>query len=226
MLTCRIHAKEDLRIEPTTTAEVGPGEVLVHLGAGGICGSDLHYYFEGRNGSFVIREPLIPGHEIIGTIIKHGQGATAFSLGTRVGVPWLGWTCGECKFCRTGRENLCEKAQFTGYTRDGGYAEYIVADERFCFPVPEPYPNSEAAPLLCAGLIGYRSLAKTGEAKRLGTSHVVRAARSHACVQRADDGSVSEALSPPGAQKDGSADERQVVHQGGRRRQREPFGAV
>ncbi len=94
--------------------------------------------------------------------------ADRFKIGDRVGIPWLGWTCGECEFCRSGRENLCDRARFTGYTLDGGYAEFTVADERFCFPIPQSYSDAEAAPLLCAGLIGYRSLAKTGNAKRLG----------------------------------------------------------
>jgi propanol-preferring alcohol dehydrogenase len=112
--------------------------------------------------------PLIPGHEIVGTIMEKGRGVKRFKIGDRVGIPWLGWTCGECKFCCSGRENLCDQARFTGYTLDGGYAEFTVADERFCFPIPDAYSNAEAAPLLCAGLIGYRSLVKTGNAKRIG----------------------------------------------------------
>ena len=111
---------------------------------------------------------LVPGHEIVGTIAEKGGGVRRFEIGDRVGIPWLGWTCGECKFCRTGRENLCDRAQFIGYTRDGGYAEFAVTDERFCFSIPDSYSDAEAAPLLCAGLIGYRSLLKTGNAKLLG----------------------------------------------------------
>ncbi len=112
--------------------------------------------------------PLVPGHEIVGTVVKRGKNARRFKIGARVGVPWLGWTCGKCKYCARGQENLCAYAKFTGYTRNGGYAEFTVADERFCFPIPARYPDAEAAPLLCAGLIGFRSLTKTGTAKRLG----------------------------------------------------------
>jgi propanol-preferring alcohol dehydrogenase len=112
--------------------------------------------------------PLIPGHEIVGTVEKLGEGVKGFKIGDRVGVPWLGWTCGECAYCRNGQENLCDRAKFTGYTLDGGYAEYSVADQRFCFPIPDSYNDVEAAPLLCAGLIGYRSLVKAGDGKRLG----------------------------------------------------------
>jgi propanol-preferring alcohol dehydrogenase len=112
--------------------------------------------------------PLVPGHEIVGSVVARGERAGRFNPGDRVGVPWLGWTCGECEFCRGGRENLCGRALFTGYTLDGGYAEFAVADERFCFPIPHSYSDADAAPLLCAGLIGYRSLTKTGDARRLG----------------------------------------------------------
>jgi propanol-preferring alcohol dehydrogenase len=112
--------------------------------------------------------PLVPGHEIVGTVVEKGKHAEHFSVGDRVGIPWLGWTCADCRFCRSGRENLCEHARFTGYTLDGGYAEYTVADHRFCFPIPASYSDAEGAPLLCAGLIGYRSLLKTGNAQHLG----------------------------------------------------------
>jgi len=111
---------------------------------------------------------LFSGHQIVGTIRDLGPGATRFVEGQRVGVPWVGWTCGECNYCRSGRENLCDRARFTGYTLDGGFAEEAVADERFCFPIPEGYPDLQAAPLLCAGLIGYRALTLTGNAERLG----------------------------------------------------------
>ena len=110
----------------------------------------------------------MPGHEIIGTVAAIGGGVESVQLGERVGVPWLGWTCGECAFCRSGRENLCERARFTGYQIDGGYGEYTLADERFCFPIPERFTDVEAAPLMCAGLIGYRALRLAGEAERLG----------------------------------------------------------
>jgi propanol-preferring alcohol dehydrogenase len=112
--------------------------------------------------------PLIPGHEIVAEVVANGREAIRFKLGERVGVPWLGWTCGTCEYCRSGRENLCDQARFTGYTLDGGYAEHTLADERFCFRIPERYSDAEAAPLLCAGLIGYRSLVRTGDARRVG----------------------------------------------------------
>jgi propanol-preferring alcohol dehydrogenase len=114
------------------------------------------------------KRPLVLGHEIVGTVVGQGSRVTGFAPGTRVGVPWLGWTCGRCDACTTGHENLCEQARFTGYQLDGGYAEYTVADHRFCFPLPEDYPEVQAAPLLCAGLIGYRSLRLAGPGKRLG----------------------------------------------------------
>ena len=140
-------------------------QVLVKVVACAVCRTDLHVV-DGELPNPKL--PLVPGHEIVGTVAEKGGGAQRFKIGDRVGIPWLGWTCGECEFCRSGRENLCDRARFTGYTLDGGYAEFIVADERFCFPIPESYSEAEAAPLLCAGLIGYRSLSKTGDAKRLG----------------------------------------------------------
>jgi alcohol dehydrogenase, propanol-preferring len=141
------------------------GQVLVKIGACAVCRTDLHVV----DGELPHPKlPLVPGHEIVGTIVEKGRGVQRFKVGDRVGIPWLGWTCGECEFCRSGRENLCDHARFTGYTLDGGYAEFTVADERFCFPIPESYSDVEAAPLLCAGLIGYRSLVKTGSTKRLG----------------------------------------------------------
>jgi propanol-preferring alcohol dehydrogenase len=112
--------------------------------------------------------PLVPGHQIVGTVVEAAEDAQRFAVGARVGVPWLGWTCGECRQCRAGRENLCERARFTGYQIDGGYAEFTVADERFCFPIPAGYSDLQAAPLLCAGMIGYRSLRMAGDAERLG----------------------------------------------------------
>lgn len=148
---------------PTPKPETG--QVLVKIGACAVCRTDLHVV-DGELPNPKL--PLIPGHEIVGTIVERGRGAERFKIGDRVGIPWLGWTCGECEFCRSGRENLCNRARFNGYTLDGGYAEYTVADERFCFPIPGVYSDAEAAPLLCAGLIGYRSLVKAGEARRLG----------------------------------------------------------
>jgi propanol-preferring alcohol dehydrogenase len=141
------------------------GEVLIQVRACAVCRTDLHVV-DGELPNPKL--PLVPGHEIVGTVVEAGGGANWFNVGARVGVPWLGWTCGQCDFCLTDRENLCDRARFTGYTLDGGYAEYVVADERFCFPIPNKCSDAEAAPLLCAGLIGYRSLAKTGSAKRIG----------------------------------------------------------
>ena len=141
------------------------GQVLVRVAACAVCRTDLHVV----DGELPNRKlPLIPGHEIVGRIEQVGANVENFNVGERVGIPWLGWTCGECNYCLSDRENLCERAQFTGYTIDGGYAEYTVADARFCFPIPEAYDDVSAAPLLCAGLIGYRSLRKAGDAKRLG----------------------------------------------------------
>ena len=143
----------------------GAGQVVVQVCACAVCRTDLHVL----DGELTHPKlPLIPGHEIVGRVIETGRDAKAFPPGARVGIPWLGWTCGECRYCRSGRENLCEKARFTGYTLDGGYAEYVVADERFCFAIPDTYSDAHAAPLLCAGLIGYRSLVKAGDAGRLG----------------------------------------------------------
>jgi propanol-preferring alcohol dehydrogenase len=141
------------------------GQVLVRVAACAVCRTDLHVV-DGELPKPKL--PLIPGHEVVGRIEQIGEGVEDFQLGERVGIPWLGWTCGECKYCRSDRENLCERALFTGYTIDGGYAEYTVAHTRFCFRIPEAYDDVSAAPLLCAGLIGYRSLRKAGNAQRLG----------------------------------------------------------
>jgi propanol-preferring alcohol dehydrogenase len=128
--------------------------------------------------------PLVLGHEIVGRVAGLGPGASRFRVGDRVGVPWLGWTCGACGYCRSGRENLCDRARFTGYQVDGGYAELTVADERFCFPIPEGYRDADAAPLLCAGLIGYRALVAAGDAARLGVYGFGAAAHIVAQVAR------------------------------------------
>nr|WP_233452058.1 zinc-dependent alcohol dehydrogenase family protein [Rubrobacter xylanophilus] len=160
----------------------GPGEVLVRVRACGVCRTDLHVV-DGE-----LREPKLPlvlGHQIVGVVERTGEGVERFSRGDRVGVPWLGWTCGRCRYCRTGRENLCGEARFTGYQLDGGFAEYAVADARFCFPVPTGYPDLQAAPLLCAGLIGYRALRMAGDAERLGlygfgsSAHIVTQVARH-----------------------------------------------
>lgn len=141
------------------------GQVVVRVNACAVCRTDLHV-IDGELPNPKL--PLIPGHEIVGRVVEIGRDVTRFKIGDRVGIPWLGWTCGACQYCRSDRENLCDQPRFTGYTLDGGYAEFALADERFCFPVPDAYPDAEAAPLLCAGLIGYRSLRKAGNAKRLG----------------------------------------------------------
>ena len=139
--------------------------MLVAVAACGVCRTDLHV-FDGDLPNPKL--PLVLGHEIVGTVAQVGAGVDRFTPGQRVGVPWLGWSCGECRYCRAGRENLCDRARFTGYQIDGGYAEYSVADARFAFPIPEGYTDLQAAPLLCAGLIGYRSLLAAGDAQRLG----------------------------------------------------------
>ncbi len=143
----------------------GPEQVLVRVHACGVCRTDLHVV-DGELPQPKL--PLVPGHEIVGTVAGKGRGVARFAEGDRIGVPWLGFTCGTCRYCQAGRENLCDQARFTGYQLDGGYAEYTVADQRFCFPIPAGYTDTEAAPLLCAGLIGYRSLVMAGEAQRLG----------------------------------------------------------
>lgn len=143
----------------------GPGEVLLRVVACGVCRTDLHIV----DGDLpAVRSPIVPGHEIVGRVEALGAGVDAFRVGERVGVPWLGHTCATCGYCTSGRENLCGAARFTGYHIDGGYAEYALADARYCFRLPAAYGDAEAAPLLCAGLIGYRSLVKAGEAERLG----------------------------------------------------------
>jgi propanol-preferring alcohol dehydrogenase len=158
-------AGEPLRHVELPKQSPAPGQILIRVYACAVCRTDLHVV----DGELTQPKlPLIPGHEIVGAVAELGDGVTRFKLGDRVGVPWLGWTCGECAYCQNGQENLCDLAKFTGYTLDGGYAEYTVADQRFCFPIPKFYNDAEAAPLLCAGLIGYRSLIKAGNGKRLG----------------------------------------------------------
>lgn len=156
---------KSLRKAEVPTPHPGPGQVLIRVHACAVCRTDLHII----DGELTQPKlPLIPGHEVIGTVVDLGDGTGQYKIGARIGVPWLGWTCGTCAYCDTGQENLCDDAKFTGYTLDGGFAEYMVADERFCFPIPDFYRDAEAAPLLCAGLIGYRSLVKAGNGKRLG----------------------------------------------------------
>jgi propanol-preferring alcohol dehydrogenase len=156
---------DPLRAAEVPEPEPGPEEVLLRVHACAVCRTDLHVV-DGE-----LPDPkvtLIPGHQIVGTVERVGGRVENFAVGDRVGVPWLGYTDGNCRYCLTGRENLCDAARFTGYQIDGGYAEYAAADHRFCFPIPAGYPDLQAAPLLCAGLIGYRSLRATGDAERLG----------------------------------------------------------
>jgi propanol-preferring alcohol dehydrogenase len=183
--------------------EPGPGQVLVEVSACGVCRTDLHVC----DGELSEPKPaLIPGHEIVGRVVALGEGDLPFSEGQRVGIPWLGFTCGRCEACRRGQENLCDAARFTGYTLDGGYAEYAVADARYCFALPEGLTDAEAAPLLCAGLIGYRSLRMAGDAQRLGlygfgaAAHIVaqvarwQGRQVHAFVRPGDDAAKAFAL--------------------------------
>ena len=156
------HAPGPLEARELPAPEAGPGEVLLEVSACGVCRTDLHIV----DGELTDPKlPLVPGHQIVARVVEGGE---RFQPGDRVGVPWLGWVDGDCRYCRSGRENLCDHALFTGYTRDGGYAELVVADERFCFPIPADYPDLQAAPLLCAGLIGYRALRLAGDGERLG----------------------------------------------------------
>ncbi|AHG91571.1 zinc-binding alcohol dehydrogenase family protein [Gemmatirosa kalamazoonensis] len=149
-----------LRAAELPVPSVGAGQLLLRVRACGVCRTDLHVVDGDLHDA---KRPVTPGHEIVGEVVRAGDGASRYAVGARVGVPWLGWTCGVCRYCRAGRENLCERARFTGYTLDGGYAEYVVADERFCLPVPDAYDDEHAAPLLCAGLIGHRALRAAGD---------------------------------------------------------------
>ena len=153
-----------LRGERRPLPAPGPGEILVKVLACGVCRTDLHVV----DGEIPASYPIVPGHEIVGTVLAAGRDATGFAPGQRVGIPWLGHTCGHCRYCKEGRENLCETPQFTGASRDGGYATHAVADARFCFALPEGLSDLEAAPLLCAGLIGWRAYRMAGPGQRIG----------------------------------------------------------
>jgi propanol-preferring alcohol dehydrogenase len=196
--------------------EPGPGQLRVRVHACGVCRTDLHIV----DGDLTKPKlPLVPGHQIVGTVEELGEGAERFAAGDRVGIPWLGWTDGSCRYCLSGRENLCDNARFTGYDVDGGYAEAAVADERFCFPIPEGYPDLQAAPLLCAGLIGYRALRLCGEhAERIGfygfgaSAHIlcqvaVDQGRRVFAFTRAGDGEGQEFARRLGAEWAGGSDE-------------------
>ena len=154
-----------LRLAEVPRPKPAAGQILLAVRACGVCRTDLHV----TDGDLLQPKlPLVLGHEIVGEVIEKGEGVDRFAVGQRVGVPWLGRTCGHCRYCASGAENLCDAAEFTGYTLDGGYAEFTVADQRYCFALPDEYSDAEAAPLLCAGLIGYRSLLAAGNARRLG----------------------------------------------------------
>jgi alcohol dehydrogenase, propanol-preferring len=205
-----------LRRADVARPEPGPGQVLIAVRACGVCRTDLHV----ADGELSDRKvPLVLGHEIVGSVAASGAGVDRFSAGDRVGVPWLGWSCGECRYCRSGRENLCDRARFTGYQIDGGYAEYAVADARFCFPVPNGYADREAAPLLCAGLIGYRALLASGDAERLGlygfgaAAHIVAQVARHQgrrvfAFTRAQDAAAQQFAREHGAEWAGASDAR------------------
>lgn len=170
-----------------------PGELLVEISACGVCRTDLHVV----DGDIDARLPIVPGHEIVGRVIATGAGVTGWKLGARVGVPWLARTCGLCPFCRAGRENLCDAPLFTGFDRDGGFATHAIADARFCLPIPPAYGDVEAAPLLCAGLIGYRAYARCGDAAVIGIYGFGAAAHIIAQVAVAD-GREVHAFTRPG----------------------------
>jgi len=171
-----------LQAEERGVPQPGPGQVLVRVGACGVCRTDLHLVDDELPD---VRVPIVPGHEVIGTVERVGLDVTLVEAGQRVGVPWLGFSCGHCQYCAAGRENLCLQAEFTGYQRDGGYAEFLVADERFVFAVPDGYSDVEAAPLMCAGLIGYRSNRIAGTGRRLGVygfgaaAHIITQVAAH-----------------------------------------------
>jgi propanol-preferring alcohol dehydrogenase len=206
---------EPLRVAEVPLPEPGEGQLLLRVHCCAVCRTDLHVV----DGELPHpRLPLIPGHQIVGTVEKIGGHAGSFAVGDRVGVPWLGWTDGECRYCLSGRENLCENARFTGYQIDGGYAGYAIADTRFCFPIPEGFPDLQAAPLLCAGLIGHRSLRFAGEAERLGlygfgaSAHIVAQVAAHEgrrifAFTRAHDEEAQEFARELGAEWAGSSEE-------------------
>jgi propanol-preferring alcohol dehydrogenase len=213
MRAMRLHAAHTpLRLEAVAIPTPGPGQVLLRVHACAVCRTDLHVVDADLTEP---KLPLVPGHEIIGTVAALGPGVDRFGVGDRVGVPWLGWTCGTCAFCRAGRENLCAEARFTGYQIDGGYADYTVADARFCFAIPAGYSDVEAAPLLCAGLIGYRALVMAGEARRLGLYGFGAAAHIIAQVARWQGRAVFAFTSPGDAEAQRFAHELGATWAGG-----------
>jgi alcohol dehydrogenase, propanol-preferring len=167
--------RRSLQLRDVETPRPAKGQLLVQIATCAVCRTDLHVV-DGELPDPKL--PLIPGHQIVGRVEEIGEEANSkFKVGDRVGIPWLGWTDGDCVYCRSNRENLCDRAKFTGYTIDGGYAEFVVADARFCFHLPEQYDDVDVAPLLCAGMLGYRSYRKTGDARRLGIYGFGNAAR-------------------------------------------------
>jgi propanol-preferring alcohol dehydrogenase len=203
----------ELRLADLPVPEPAEGEVLVEVAACAVCRTDLHVV-DGELPDPKL--PLVLGHQIVGRVV---EGGGRFEPGERMGIPWLGWTDGDCRYCRSGRENLCERARFTGYQLDGGYAEYAVAAERFCFQLPESYSDVHAAPLLCAGLIGYRSLRLAGDAERLGlygfgaSAHLVAQVARHQgrrvfAFTRAGDEEGQRFARSLGAEWAGGSDER------------------
>jgi len=174
--------REPLRAEELPVPEPGPGQVLIEVTACALCRTDLHVVDGELAGP---KLPLVPGHQVVGRVVATGGEVGDLAEGARVGVPWLAWTCGRCRYCREGRENLCDQARFTGYTVDGGFAQHMVADRRACLVLPHDYPDLQAAPLLCAGLIGYRALRFAGDATRLGiygfgaAAHIVAQVAGH-----------------------------------------------
>ena len=207
---------EALRLAELPVPVPGPGQVLVKVTACGVCRTDLHVV----DGDLTeAKLPIVPGHEIVGRVVQAGPGVETFAKDQRIGIPWLGWTCARCRFCRSGRENLCDEARFTGYQIDGGYAEYTLADARYCFPIRGDYSDAEAAPLLCAGLIGHRSLQMAGAAERLGiygfgaAAHIVAQVARHQgrrvfAFTRAGDSQAQEFARELGAVWAGSSDQR------------------
>lgn len=188
---------EPLRLSSRAIQSPGARQLLLRVRGCGVCRTDLHIV----DGELPrLGHPIVPGHEVVGTIAELGTGVEGFKIGQRVGVPWLGWTCGRCRYCAGGRENLCDSARFTGYHLDGGYADYVVADARYCFALPESYSDAEAAPLLCAGLIGYRTLRMAGDAKRIGIYGFGAAAHIVAQIARHEGREIFAFVRPGDAQ--------------------------
>ena len=204
--------RQPLRLAAVAVPTPGAGQILIRVHACAVCRTDLHVV-DGELDQPKL--PLVPGHEIVGSVAAMGADVERFRIGDRVGVPWLGWTCGICDFCRSGQENLCAQARFTGYQIDGGYGDYTLADQRFCFALPGGYTDMEAAPLLCAGLIGYRSLRMAGEARRLGLYGFGAAAHIIAQVARWQGRAVFAFTSPGDTEAQTFARELGAVWAGG-----------